>query len=74
MERSELRERRLKKGLTQTEVAERAGIGQSHYSKIEAGEKTPSLTVAIALAEIVGGTVAKLFREGEEEGDEQDGC
>lgn len=36
-----LRKARQTKGLTQAEVAKKAGISENHYARIERGEKNP---------------------------------
>jgi predicted transcriptional regulator len=41
---SSLEERRRSLGLTQAEVAKRAGLSQTHYSRIEQGKIDPRLT------------------------------
>lgn len=38
-----LKKARLKVGLTQSEVAEKAGINVNHYARLERGEVTASL-------------------------------
>lgn len=45
---------RAKKGLTQTQVAEQAGITVTSYQRIEYGTQRPSLTTAIRIANILG--------------------
>lgn len=45
-----MREIRMKRGLSQQEVAERAGIAQTHVSDIELGFKLPNLLTVIRLA------------------------
>lgn len=46
-----IREARLKNGLTQEQLAERADIAIYYLGEIERGVKTPSLRVFVALAE-----------------------
>jgi predicted transcriptional regulator len=41
---SSLQERRRSLGLTQAQVAKRAGVSQTHYSRIELGKLNPRLT------------------------------
>jgi transcriptional regulator with XRE-family HTH domain len=45
-----MREIRMKRGLTQQDVAERAGIAQTHVSDIELGFKLPNLLTVVRLA------------------------
>ncbi len=44
-----LKEIRSQRGLSQEELAERAGISQNHLSQIECGKRQPSMAVAEAL-------------------------
>lgn len=50
--------RRKEQGLTQKQVAQKAGIGESHLSLIENDKRDPSLRVLNQLAAAVG---AKVF-------------
>jgi transcriptional regulator with XRE-family HTH domain len=45
-----MREIRMKRGLSQLAVAERAGIAQTHVSDIELGFKLPNLLTVVRLA------------------------
>ena len=45
-----MREIRVKHGLSQQSVAERAGIAQTHVSDIELGFKLPNLLTVVRLA------------------------
>lgn len=47
-------------GLTQEELAERAGIGGSYLARIEGGTRHPTLTVLAAIASSLGTSVATL--------------
>ncbi|MBI2373476.1 MAG: helix-turn-helix domain-containing protein [Deltaproteobacteria bacterium] len=60
-ERVALRALRESKGLTQTQLAGRCGTTRQSLSAIEAGRVDPSVTLALALAEALGGTVETLF-------------
>ena len=40
---------RLERGLSQTDVAEKLNIGQSYYSRIEAGDRNVDLALAIQI-------------------------
>ncbi|GAB6875419.1 substrate-binding domain-containing protein [Thermaerobacter litoralis] len=57
-----LREARLRLGLTQQELATRAGVTRQAIGAIEAGQMTPSLAVALRLARALGCRVEDLFR------------
>jgi transcriptional regulator with XRE-family HTH domain len=50
----QLRERRLKLGLTQIALAEAVGCDDSSISKYEAGERTPTLRIALQLEQAIG--------------------
>ena len=49
-----LRKARLASGLTQAEVAKKAGINDNHYSLIERGIKNPSLTTFNSIIKAIG--------------------
>jgi transcriptional regulator with XRE-family HTH domain len=49
-----IREHRLKAGLTQAELAQRAGIGRPHLNHIEGGRKNPTVVVLVHLAHSLG--------------------
>lgn len=55
-----MREIRMKRGLSQQTVAERAGIAQTHVSDIELGFKLPNLLTVIRLAMAMECKVAEL--------------
>ena len=44
-----LKNERLRIGITQTELALRTGISANYYSEIEAGKKTPTVDILIAI-------------------------
>ncbi|HEY8966776.1 MAG TPA: helix-turn-helix transcriptional regulator [Candidatus Methylacidiphilales bacterium] len=48
-------------GLTQEELAERAGVSPRYIQFLEAGKQLPSLTVADALVSALGTTWDKLL-------------
>lgn len=45
---------RLKKKMTQAEVAEKAGLNTNYYAVIERGETNPSYTMLKRLGEVLG--------------------
>lgn len=49
-----IRRRRLQAGLTQAELAGRAGIGRTHLSHIEGGRKNPTVVVLVHVADGLG--------------------
>lgn len=63
---SRLRGAREALGLSQEEVAARAGLNTSYLSQIERGRKAPSLDVLVRLATAVNYTLAELFAEHED--------
>ena len=56
-----LKAARLKAGLTQVELAERAGLLQQYVSLVETGKQNITLTTAQALARVVEQTVSELL-------------
>lgn len=56
-----LKEARLKAGLTQIDVSEKTGLSQSFISDVEQGISDASLHNSCLLAEAVGQTVCKLI-------------
>jgi transcriptional regulator with XRE-family HTH domain len=56
-----IREHRLKAGLTQAELAQRAGIGRPHLNHIEGGRKNPTVVVLVHLARGLGVNPADLL-------------
>ncbi len=58
---STLRQRRVACGLTQAELATRAGVTRQLVAAVEAGRNTPAVDAAIALAGALATTVEELF-------------
>jgi DNA-binding XRE family transcriptional regulator len=56
-----LRARRVECGLTQAELAARAGVSRQLVAAVEAGQNTPAVDAAMALARALAGTVEELF-------------
>jgi DNA-binding XRE family transcriptional regulator len=61
MLKSPLRERRLACGLTQDELAVRAGVSRQLVAAVEAGRNTPAVDAALGLARALATTVEELF-------------
>lgn len=61
MHSSPLRDRRLDCGLTQTDLASRAGVSRQLVAAVEAGHNTPAVDAALRLAQALGTTVEDLF-------------
>jgi len=55
-----VRELRRRRGLTLEELAELSGVSRAMISKLERGEKNPTLVVAAKLAEGLGVTLSQL--------------
>jgi DNA-binding XRE family transcriptional regulator len=60
---SSLRERRLECGLTQTQLAARAGVSRQLVAAVEAGRNSPGVDAALALARALSTSVEGLFAE-----------
>jgi len=58
---SRLRERRLECGLTQAELATRAGVSRQLIAAVEAGQNAPAVDAALGLARALATTVEELF-------------
>jgi DNA-binding XRE family transcriptional regulator len=56
-----VRERRLECGLTQAELAARAGVSRQLVAAVEAGRNTPAVDAALSLAQALATTVEELF-------------
>ncbi|MCL4722935.1 MAG: helix-turn-helix domain-containing protein [Rhodocyclaceae bacterium] len=56
-----LLELRLQRGLTQDQLAERAGTERSHISALERAEKGPALTTIFSLAAALGVSAGEMI-------------
>jgi transcriptional regulator with XRE-family HTH domain len=56
-----LRQARIRLGLTQIQLAEKLGVAQSYISDLEAGKKRPLVETLAELADALGTTPAKLI-------------
>jgi len=65
-ESTSIRRLRLAKGLTQSELAKRAGISRQALGAIESAAYQPNVSVAIALARELGETVEAIFGAADE--------
>lgn len=61
--RATLKKARLKKKLTQEQVAEMVGIQRVYYLQIEAKQRNPALRVAFAIAEVLDADPRVLFAD-----------
>lgn len=62
-----LKERRKELGLTQKQVAERAGLSWQVYQRYELGARTPIATTAIRIARALETTMEALYGVVEDE-------
>src|ERR1700738_1323385 len=56
-----VRERRLAFGMTQAELAARAGVSRQLVAAVEAGRHAPAVDAALGIARALGTTVEELF-------------
>ena len=55
---------RIAAGISQEELAHRAGIDRTYVSGIERGKRNPTITVVARFAEALGTTTADLLARG----------
>ena len=65
-----VRRHRLTRDITQSELADLLGVTRQTVLSIEKGKYTPSIGLALRLAEIFGVSVETLFQLNRESGDE----
>ena len=58
---SGLRKARLAKGLTQAEVAKKAGISENHYAQIERAEKNPTVSTFRSIVKAIGVSASEIL-------------
>lgn len=63
-----LREKRLSKGLTLNDVAEKAGVSWQSISYYENGDRRPSPETAIKIGTILGFDWKRFYEEGRKDG------
>ena len=56
-----IREERVRLGLTQAQLATRAGVSRKTINTVENGVFVPSTVLALRLAKVLGTTVEDLF-------------
>lgn len=61
MTTSKMKVERVKHGLTQSELADRAGVGLSTIVALENGKRIASGRIMVAVAKALESTVADLF-------------
>jgi putative transcriptional regulator len=59
--RNDVRGRRVAKGLSQADLAQRLDVSRQTINSIETDRYTPSLPLAIAIARFFGVTVEEIF-------------
>jgi putative transcriptional regulator len=59
--RNDVRERRVAKGLSQADLAQRLDVSRQTINSIETDRYTPSLPLAIAIARFFGTCVEEIF-------------
>lgn len=59
-----MKERRKILGLSQEALAERSDISSNFIARMETGERTPSITTLVKLANALGASVSDLLDEG----------
>ena len=64
---NQVKEFRTQRGMTQQELANRAGVSRQSIISIERGRYVPSLPLALKFAEIFGCSTDALFRREEGE-------
>jgi putative transcriptional regulator len=64
-----VRRHRLLDGMTQAELADRVGVTRQTILSIEKGKYTPSVALALGLAEVFGVSVETLFQLNKGEND-----
>lgn len=60
---STLKSKRIEKGLTQKQVAKKAGICERQYIRIESGGKTTSVETAYRIAQVYGSSIEECFAD-----------
>ncbi|CEN88755.1 DNA-binding protein [[Clostridium] sordellii] len=60
--RTNLKEVRKNKNLTQLQVANKLNIERSYYTKIERGQRTPSLDIGLKIKEILNYNDDDIFK------------
>ena len=64
--KSHIKEHRLRRGLSQQELADAVGVSRQSINSIERGRYTPSLPLALRFARLFGCATEELFELEEE--------
>lgn len=62
IEITNLKNKRIEKGLLQREIADKAGISRSFYSLIETGSRVPSMRIGSKIALILNLTLDEFYK------------
>ena len=65
--KNRLKELRARDGLNQTDLAKKSGVSRQTISLLERDEYTPSVVIALKIAQIFNESVENVFRLVEEE-------
>lgn len=68
----DIKEMRVKKGMTQEQLSEVSGVKRTTIAMIETGKNVPSIATAKALAKVLGFAWADCYEVEEDEGGEED--
>ena len=63
--RNDVRERRVAKGLSQADLAQRLDVSRQSVNAIETGKYDPSLPLAFKIARVFGQPIETIFLDGE---------
>ena len=66
MRNLKLKFKRIERGMSQTELAQKAGVTRQTIGLIEAGEFNPSIKLCVAICRALGVTLNDIFWEEEE--------
>ena len=72
MKNLKMKFRRIELGLSQTELAQRAGVTRQTIGLIEAGEFNPSIKLCVAICRALNVTLNDIFWEDEEDESEKE--
>lgn len=59
--RNKVRELRMRNGMTQEEVADRAGVSRQTIISVESGRYNPSIALAYRLSRLLSVSIEELF-------------
>lgn len=59
--KNKIRQLRMGKGLTQTQLAKDVGISRPYLAGLEKGDSDPSTTIAMEIAKALDSTVESIF-------------